>query len=202
MLLQKYAFTVLALFYGCYFIKMIKQKWHGINTNQLGKQKTGITRVIEAAVQIAAMLTPAAEIASIIINVSPLPAWAKLYGVGISGIGVAVFITAVVTMKNNWRAGVSKTEKTSLVTNGIFKYSRNPAFLGFDLVYIGILLMFFNWVLFAVTVLAVIAFHLQIVIVEEKHLTSTFGKDYIKYKSTVNRYIGQKLFAKEKPDND
>ena len=56
----------------------------------------------------------------------------------------AVFVTSVVTMRDSWRAGVSKTDKTELVTDGIYQISRNPAFLGFDLVYIGILLMFFN----------------------------------------------------------
>ncbi len=39
-----------------------------------------------------------------------------------------------------WRAGVSEKEKTELVTAGIYRWSRNPAFLGFDLLYIGFLL--------------------------------------------------------------
>ena len=61
------------------------------------------------------------------------------------------------------KAGVSKTDKTELVTNGIYQISRNPAFLGFDLLYIGTLLMFFNWILCFLTVFAVIMYHLQIV---------------------------------------
>ena len=61
------------------------------------------------------------------------------------------------------KTGVSKTDKTELVTNGIYQISRNPAFLGFDLLYIGTLLMFFNWILCFLTVFAVIMYHLQIV---------------------------------------
>ena len=61
------------------------------------------------------------------------------------------------------KAGVSKTDKTELVTTGIYQISRNPAFLGFDLLYIGTLLMFFNWILCFLTVFAVIMYHLQIV---------------------------------------
>ncbi len=61
------------------------------------------------------------------------------------------------------KAGVSKTDKTELVTNGMYQISRNPAFLGFDLLYIGTLLMFFNWILCFLTVFAVIMYHLQIV---------------------------------------
>lgn len=34
-------------------------------------------------------------------------------------------------------------------------------------------------------------FHLQIVYVEEKFLTVTFGEDYLDYKRGVNRYFGR-----------
>ncbi|MEE3470168.1 MAG: hypothetical protein VZR24_05840 [Butyrivibrio hungatei] len=45
---------------------------------------------------------------------------------------------------------------------GIYNYSRNPAFLGFDLVYIGILLMFFNPVLLVISVFAMVMLHLYL----------------------------------------
>ena len=90
------------------------------------------------------------------------------------------------------KAGVSKTDKTELVTNGIYQISRNPAFLGFDLLYNGTLLMFFNWILCFLTVFAVIMYHLQIVNVEEDFLFATFGNEYLQYKKKVCRYIGRK----------
>jgi len=89
--------------------------------------------------------------------------------------------------------GVQREEKTDLVTNGIYSVSRNPAFLGFDLMYIGILCSFFNWYLLVITVLALVLFHLQIVKVEEEFLTETFGKEYIAYKKKVFRYFGRKF---------
>ena len=107
-------------------------------------------------------------------------------------VGVAVFIISVLTMRDSWRAGVSKTDKTELVTKGIYKISRNPAFLGFDLMYLGILLMFFNLVLFEVSLFAMLMFHLQIVNVEEEFLLEAFGDEYLRYKKKVCRYIGRK----------
>ena len=95
-------------------------------------------------------------------------------------------------MQDNWRAGVSKTDRTSLVTRGIYRISRNPAFLGFDLVYIGILLMFFNWALLLLSAFAALMFHLQIVNVEEDFLQHAFGEEYSEYKRTVNRYLGRR----------
>lgn len=59
---------------------------------------------------------------------------------------IAVYLAAqgrVLNMRDSWRVGVSKTDRTELVTSGIYQISRNPAFLGFDLLYIGILLKAF-----------------------------------------------------------
>lgn len=69
--------------------------------------------------------------------------------------------------------------------------SRNPAFLGFDLLYIEILLMFFNWVLFVFSLVAIVMFHLQIVNVEEDFLISAFGEEYLNYRKKVKRYVGR-----------
>lgn len=113
-------------------------------------------------------------------------------GAAIGTIGVALFILAVLAMKDSWRAGVPEKDKTGLITGGVFQISRNPAFLGFDLLYLGILLMFFHWTLLAISGFAALMFHLQIVNVEEDFLLNTFGEEYLLYKKTVNRYFGRK----------
>ena len=119
--------------------------------------------------------------------------WVRYFGLFFGSCGLVFFIISVVTMKNNWRAGISESEKTELVTNGIYKISRNPAFLGFDLVYIGFVLMFFNWILFAISFITILIFHLQITKVEEPFLIKTFGTDYENYKKSVCRYFGKRF---------
>lgn len=193
MIYQILAFIILLLFYGCYFIKMMSQKKNGTQTDQLGKGKTGFSKFVEVALKTASYLVPIAEIISIALNITGLPAWTRILGTILAILGLAAFITAVLTMRDSWRAGVSKSDQTSLVTNGIFQISRNPAFLGFDLVYAGILLVFFNWALLVLSVLAVLIFHLQIVNNEEEFLLEAFGDDYLQYKKKVNRYLGRKI---------
>ena len=94
-------------------------------------------------------------------------------------------------MRDSWRAGIPEHDKTEMVTTGIYSISRNPAFLGFDLVYLGFLLMFFNPVLLVFTIFAVVMLHLQI-LQEEKFMADTFGSEYEKYRKHVFRYIGSK----------
>ncbi len=196
MMFQITAIIILLAFYGCYFVKMLMQKKKGIETNQIGKGKVGFVKAVELTMKVATLLLPIAQLISIFMNITALPMWARCLGAVVATIGDIIFIISVVTMKDSWRAGVSKTEKTEFVTSGVYQISRNPAFLGFDLMYIGILLMFFNWVVFAITIFAILMLHLQIVNVEEDFLIETFGDEYLDYKKKVNRYLGRKIRAR------
>ena len=178
-------------FYGCYFLKMFHQKKQGIQTDQIGKDKIGFVKFVEITMKIAAILVFIAGLVSIFLETGHSLTAIRVMGAIISVGGTVIFIVAVWTMRDSWRAGVSKTDKTELITNGIYHISRNPAFLGFDLLYIGTLLMFFNWILCFLTVFAVTMYHLQIVNVEEDFLLATFGNEYLKYKKKVCRYIGR-----------
>lgn len=104
--------------------------------------------------------------------------------------GVVVFALAVVTMQDSWRAGIAVNDQAKLITVGICLYSRNPAFLGFDLVYIGLLLMFFNWPLLAFSAFTMLMLHLQI-LQEGAWLPTAFGNAYLQYKSRMRRYLGR-----------
>ncbi len=191
MIFKIIAIIILLAFYGCYFGKMILQRKKGIQTDHMGKGKVGFVKFIEVTLKIVTFIVPAVEVISIFVLPTISPVWLQWVGVATGILGVAVFVCSVVTMKDSWRAGVSDDE-TELITNGIYQISRNPAFLGFDLVYIGTLLMFFNWWLFAVSWLAMLMLHLQIVNVEEDFLIATFGEKYLNYRKKVCRYIGRK----------
>lgn len=129
--------------------------------------------------KIITIILPLIELISIGVDTSMFPFVIRIFGAFSGFFGVIVFICSVITMRDSWRAGVSENEKTELITNGIYQVSRNPAFLGFDLVYFGMLLMFFNWILLAATIFAVIMLHLQIVNVEEDFLVTAFLRQHI-----------------------
>ncbi len=184
--------VILVLFYGCYMIKMIKQSKKGIKTDQIGRGKIGFVKIIELTMKVATYVVLVTEVSSIILNTNFFVIPIRIVGAFVGIIGVIVFIISVLTMQDSWRAGVSKEEKTELVTGGIYQISRNPAFLGFDLVYIGMVMMFFNWGLLVTSIFAVVMLHLQIVNVEEDFLMEVFGEEYLEYKEKVCRYLGRK----------
>ena len=196
MIIKIVALGLMAAFYICYFSKMIRQKKQGIHTDQLGKGKEGFLRYIEVTLKITTYLLPILQIISILFYSEGAHWILRVMGVIIEAFGVVVFVISVTEMKDNWRAGVQREDKTNLVTTGIYSISRNPAFLGFDLMYIGILLTFFNWFLCFATVFAVCLFHLQIVNVEEDFLLEAFGQEYLEYKRRVCRYWGNKFWIK------
>ena len=177
MAFQVTGFALLAAFYACYFRKMHLQRKQGIKTNQLGRGKSGPGKWLELAV----------------VSDGPgLPVWARLTGAVLSAAGVLMFALAVADMGDSWRAGVPVSEETALVTDGIYRISRNPAFLGFDLLYLGMALLFFTPPSALLSAAAAGLLHGQVLLVEEPFLRKRFGPAYEAYSRRVNRYFGRK----------
>ena len=131
------ALIVLAVFYGIYFGKMLAQKRRGIQTRQIGRRKEKEIHTVETLMSIATLGAPMAQLLSIAFGWNHSPAGARFTGFLIGLLGDGIFLLSVLCMKDSWRAGIPDKDKTELVTTGIYRYSRNPAFLGFDLMYIG-----------------------------------------------------------------
>ena len=186
------ALAIIFIFYLIYFTKMFMQKKQGIKTNQIGSRKEKKLHIIETLMAIATYSIVLVEVVSIFTNFNYSINIIRIIGAILGFIGDLVFLLAITCMKDSWRAGIPKSDKTKLVTNGIYKISRNPAFLGFDLVYIGILLLYFNPINLIFTLFAIIMLHLQI-LQEEKFMEATFKEEYIDYKKKVFRYLGRKF---------
>ena len=171
---------------------MLAQHKKGIRTDQIAAgNKKGSLFWTELTMKIATYAAVAAEAVSILYARPFLPFNIRIAGLFLSVAGDAVFLCAVLTMKDSWRAGIPENDRTEIVTGGIYSISRNPAFLAFDLVYIGILMAFFNIPLLALSIFSALMLHLQI-LQEEKFLPTVFGDEYLAYKSRVRRYFGRK----------
>ncbi len=186
------AVLVLSVFYGIYFAKMFAQKRRGIKTHQIGMRKEKTLHRVETLMSAATLGIVLAQLLSVAANWSFLTYGARFTGFVTGLSGDAVFLSAVLCMKDSWRAGIPGKDKTKIVTEGVYKFSRNPAFLGFDLMYIGVFLMYANFLTGFFTVFAVLMLHLQI-LQEEKYMLSEFGEEYADYKKHVCRYLGRRI---------
>ena len=185
------ALLVLAAFYGIYFGKMLAQKRRGIQTRQIGRRKEKELHTVETLMSVATLGAPMAQLLSIGFGWNHLPASVRFTGFLIGLLGDGIFLLSVLCMKDSWRAGIPDKDKTALVTTGIYRFSRNPAFLGFDLMYVGVLLLYGNLLTLGFSVFAIVMLHLQI-LQEERYLVNTFGAPYQEYCLHVFRYLGRK----------
>ena len=183
------ALFVLAVFYGIYFVKMLAQKRRGIRTLQIRQRKEKSIQTVELLMSIATLGVVIAQLVSILFGWSCLPTNARFTGFCTGMLGDLIFLLSVLCMKDSWRAGIPDQEYTELVTSGIYRFSRNPAFLGFDFMYICVMLMYCNLLTVPLTVFAIVMLHLQI-LQEERYLDETFGEAYREYKRHTFRYLG------------
>ncbi len=191
--LNYFGFFVFILFYGSYFGKQLLLKQQGIGSDRLGRgDKPKRTLIIENLLKTVTFSMAGVQILSLFTsgqyNLLFYSNYLRSIGIFISFMGAVVFITAMLTMKNSWRAGVDASQHTKLVRKGIYRISRNPAFLGFDLFYIGFTLAFSNPLQILFMIFCITMLHLQI-LEEEKFLPAVFGKEYLEYKKSVGRYF-------------
>lgn len=185
------ALAILVIFYSIYLSKQWMQKRRGIKTMQIGRRKDSNIHTVETLMSIATVGIIPAQLLSILFGWSHLSSNARFTGFCVGAIGDLIFLISVLCMKDSWRAGIPDRDKTELVTDGIYSYSRNPAFLGFDFQYIGVLIMYCNLLTLMFTIFAIIMLHLQI-LQEERYLESVFGENYQKYRYKVFRYLGRR----------
>lgn len=190
MIYRSLALVSMATFYIIYFVKLFLQKKRGISVYKLAQnEKKSKKNITEILLKIVSFLLPVLELVSIVIGRSYLPIMGKVIGVYFAFFADLLFLNAVISMKDSWRVGVAEDEKDrKLITNGIYKFSRNPAFLAFDLLYIGIVLMYCNIPLIICTLAALGIFHLQI-LSEEKFIKETLKEEYADYQKKVGRYL-------------
>jgi protein-S-isoprenylcysteine O-methyltransferase Ste14 len=103
-------------------------------------------------------------------------------------IGVALLLWSLLSFGRSFRVGIDTDHPDTLVTTGVFAYSRNPIYVAFALIVLGEFVTSPNWILLLYVGAAAWLFHRQ-VSREEAFLRQHYGKAYTDYCSQVRRYI-------------
>ena len=113
----------------------------------------------------------------------------RLAGTVITVAGIAATAAAQVQMGTSWRIGVDPSERTGLVTTGIFSVVRNPIFTAMLITAAGFTLMVGNAVAVLGLAALIAALEVQVRAVEEPYLRATHGPMFDRYAATTGRFI-------------
>ena len=109
----------------------------------------------------------------------------------ILSLGILVFINPVLKfIKSKTTINPIQLEETNkLVTSGIFKYSRNPMYLGMLMIIISTSIFYLNIYSILTPFLFIFWINKFQIKREESFLAEKFGKEYLSYKNKTRRWI-------------
>jgi protein-S-isoprenylcysteine O-methyltransferase Ste14 len=114
------------------------------------------------------------------------------FGIIITILGITSLILAASLFRKN-KNPVNPSGSTQLIIcSGIYKYTRNPMYLGLTIIFIGLSIISNAWFSFIILFPLLIVCQKGIIEREERYLTRKFGNEYLEYQSKVRRWIGYK----------
>lgn len=113
------------------------------------------------------------------------------YALAILPIGIGAFLTA--TALGLFRKARTRPEPwqpaSALVTDGIYRFTRNPMYLGMALVYAGLALALDSPVSLLLLFPLIAVIQCSVIAREERYLAEKFGDAYRHYKEQVRRWL-------------
>ena len=103
--------------------------------------------------------------------------------------GICVAAVAAGAFKRAGTGIVPFDPATALVTGGLYRYTRNPMYLGMVLLLVGVAIALGSpgaWLPIPVFVWII---HARFIVGEERFLEQTFGESYVAYKRGVRRWL-------------
>lgn len=115
--------------------------------------------------------------------------WTSWIGAGLAASGTLIAVVAQIHLGNAWRVGVKDGDAPLFISTGLYRFSRNPIFMGMFIMGTGIALAsgaWWAWLALTILIGAVVV----LVGIEEEHLNAAFGDRYAPFKARVPRWIG------------
>ena len=113
---------------------------------------------------------------------------AMTLGAGLLFLNLVISGASLMNLKDSWRVGVLEDQKTELVTTGIYRFTRNPYFVSFFLMFAAYTVLLQNLILFGLSISGFLFVH-KMIMKEERYLYSVHGDAYVQYKAKVPRYM-------------
>ena len=136
--------------------------------------------------------------ASIVIGLALHWMWPRplLSGVALGPLGSALIVASLlllgVSVQRFRAAGTpvpARKPTTAIVRTGPYRFSRNPIYVAFSLLQLGIAVWVNSWWLVATLAAAIAIVHYVVIPREEQYLDARFGAEYRDYKASARRWL-------------
>lgn len=114
--------------------------------------------------------------------------WLRVAGMAVMMAALVWTVIAQVHMGQSWRIGIDYQHRTALITSGVFRYSRNPIFVGMMASMAGLFAVLPCALTLLLLVMTVALIQIQVSL-EEQHLQRLHGDDYADYCRRVPRWL-------------
>ncbi len=109
-------------------------------------------------------------------------------GILLLSLNLIISIASLISLRDSWRVGILEDQKTELIVTGIYRFTRNPYFLSYLLMFAAYTILLQNLVLLGLSIAGFFLIH-KMIRKEEEYLYSVHGDAYIRYKRDAPRYI-------------
>ncbi|MEI9849700.1 MAG: isoprenylcysteine carboxylmethyltransferase family protein [Sphingomonas sp.] len=103
--------------------------------------------------------------------------------------GLAIMLTAIGLFRKAETERMPWKPATALVTDGVYRWTRNPMYLGMALVYAGIALLLDSLVTLLLLIPLVFVIQKEVIEREERYMEARFGDAYRAYKASARRWV-------------
>jgi protein-S-isoprenylcysteine O-methyltransferase Ste14 len=110
-------------------------------------------------------------------------------GASLVVVAIALFSSSVTKFRAAGTPVPARKATTAIVRTGPYRFSRNPIYLAFSLLQLGIAIWVNSLWLLATLVGAVALIHYVVIPREEQYLERRFGAEYLDYKRSVRRWL-------------
>ena len=119
----------------------------------------------------------------------PSPQWAPVLGVLLILIAIAIAVWAVREFARARTSPKPHKPTTAIVVSGPFAFTRNPIYISFTLVQVGVALLARSGWILVLTIPAILFIRVGVIAREERYLERTFGEEYLRSRRAVRRWV-------------
>jgi protein-S-isoprenylcysteine O-methyltransferase Ste14 len=159
----------------------------GIWTQHVRDALLMLMSVVAGAQAVAYAVTPTSLTSVSVVSPPTGGAWLALGSLLLFG-GIALIVIAQLQMGSSWRVGIDEQARPGLITNGLYRFTRNPIYLALFVTLAGLVVVLPTWPTLVGALVSVAAIR-NAVRAEERYLRRAYDGEFDAYARRVGRFV-------------